>query len=339
MADPRSLGGLASLAGSQNGVPGVGNSANATISGLTGKSLTAAAGIAGLAAGVTAMSSAFPNQFGSGIGAYSMGYNPGYAGLPQTYTPVQVRDQSLIMIDRLHREHEKKIAVEIEELQQRFASNPSNSELKMLWGIEAKGEAQFAYMRRLIRTEGFVMRAMLDFDGLDTNGSGFLEPGELREFIKKRDGAQLKEAQLELRASDLLRDLDISRDGKVSRLEWLIYLAFLHWQSFLDENVVEKIIEITKEYKTDPKTNQHVMVESVKTHPPIPRAHRLAQLIGQNAETQNRVANMSKDNVQLQQGVQQGKKNTVERSHTESDGRIVTTIEHPDVRLQKGWCM
>lgn len=235
------------------------------------------------------------------------------------YNPEQVRDQTLVLLDRLHKERERRLILEINDMQRRFRDTPSNSELKLLWGMEAKVEAQFAYMRRLIRTEGFVMRTMSDFDGLDTNGSGRLEPSELQDFVKKRDGATTKFTILEVRAKELLKDLDVDGDGRVDRCEWLMYMTYLHWQAFIEENVVEKVVEVTKEYKND-KTGTPVLVENIVQHPPQLRSNSKGNTL---------------DNLRNKQGGNsRNDESVVERTHQNPDGSVVTTIEH--MRIGEG---
>jgi len=251
------------------------------------------------------------------------------------YNVEQMRDESLITLDRVHRERERKLTIEINEMTRQFANNPSNSELKMLWSMEAKVEAQFAYMRRLMRTQGFVMRTMADFDGLDTNGSNGLDPQELQAFVQKRDGAKTDLRIIQVRTRELLKELDIDNNGVVSRTEWLIYLAYLHWQAFLDECVVEKIIEVTKEYKTPPGGTP-VCVESITQHPPISRSQRLATM-GTRINTENFGSAVSQLNPNSSlSGVQSSgvtNRNKIERVHQNPDGTFVTTIEHTDLTL------
>lgn len=237
------------------------------------------------------------------------------------YSPERVRDDTLLMLDRLHKERESRLVVEINDLQRRYR-NPGPTELKQMWGMEAKVEAQFAYMRRLIRTEGFVMRTMSDFDGLDRNGSGALSPEELQQFVSKRDGGvNTKHTILSVRANELLRDLDVDGDGLVSRKEWLMYMTYLHWQAFIEENVVENIVEVTKEYKND-KTGIPVLVENIVQHPPKLRG--VAQ--GNNNQstgctTLDKIRGTNNRNNYNNQSI-------VERTHENPDGSIVTTIEH-----------
>jgi len=261
------------------------------------------------------------------------------------YNLAQVRDEALITLDRLHRERERKLTLEINEMTRQFANTPSNSELKMMWSLEAKVEAQFAYMRRLMRTQGFVTRTMADFDGLDTNGSNGLDPQELQAFVQKRDGAKTELRMIQARTRELLKEIDIDNDGLVSRTEWLIYLAFLHWQHFLDDCVVEKIIEVTKEYKNDTKGTP-VCVESITQHPPISRSQRLATM-GTRINTQN--FGNSPGGVQGPNGnlngnltglspTGLGSRNKIERVHQNPDGTFVTTIEHTDLQMQLNKC-
>jgi len=220
------------------------------------------------------------------------------------------------MLDRCQREREKRLVTEINDMQRRIRGTQTNAELKVMWGMEAKVEAQFAYMRRLIRTEGFVMRTMQDFDGLDTNASNKLEPDELQEFIKKRDGAAAKFTIVEVRTRELLKDLDVDGDGRVSRAEWLLYMTYLHWQAFIEENVVEKIVEVTKEYKND--KGVPVLVENIVQHPPTLRS-------------QSKGGNL--DAIKTPQGTRNNA--VVERTHQNSDGSISTTIEHQTVGTQQ----
>lgn len=256
------------------------------------------------------------------------------------YNLAQVRDEALLTLDRLHRERERKLTVEINDMTRSFANNPSNSELKMLWSMEAKVEAQFAYMRRLMRTQGFVMRTMTDFDGLDTNGSNGLDPQELQAFVQKRDGSQTDLTVIQIRTRDLLKELDIDNDGVVSRTEWLIYVSFLHWQAFLDDCVVEKIIEVTKEYKNDNKGTP-VCVESITQHPPISRSQRLATMGNRiDSDTFGRGVQSLKEMTGVHStGI--GSRNKIERVHQNPDGTFVTTIEHtadPISTLNKCGC-
>ena len=53
---------------------------------------------------------------------------------------------------------------------------------------------------------GFVNRTMSDFDGLDTDGSQKLDPKELQDFIKKRDGFATSFTIIEVSASVATRD-------------------------------------------------------------------------------------------------------------------------------------
>lgn len=248
------------------------------------------------------------------------------------YNLASVRDDALITLDRLHRERERKLRIEIDEWTQQFGYSASNAELKMMWTMEAKVEAQFAYMRRLMRTQGFVTRTMTDFDGLDTNGSNGLDPRKLQVFVQKRDGAATDSAVIETRAQELLKELDIDDDGIVSRTEWLIYLSFLHWQSFVDDDcVVENFIEVTKEYKKDNK-GDHVCFESITQHPPIARSKRLATLgISISRENFGRGTTSVEP---FSPGVQSSSvvsRNKIERVHHNPNGTLETTIEHRDL--------
>jgi len=245
------------------------------------------------------------------------------------YNLASVRDEALITLDRLQRESERKLSVEIDECTHQFGYSASNAELKMMWSMEAKVEAQFAYMRRLMRTQGFVTRTMTDFDGLDTKGSNGLDAKMLQVFVQKRDGASTDFAAIEKRTEELLKELDIDGDGVVSRTEWLIYLSFLHWQSFLDDCVVEKIIEVTKEYKND-KKGTPVCVESITQHPPIARSQRLATM-GARISTENFGRGAASPLSPPVNSSSVGSRNKVERVHQKSDGTFETTIEHRDL--------
>jgi len=239
-------------------------------------------------------------------------------------SPAWVRDETLVMLSKLHEEREKKLVSEIQDMQRNFRSLPSSADSKVMWGMEAKVEAQFAYMRRLVRTEGFVVRTMADFDALDTNSSGRLEPNELQEFIRKRDGGQTIFTLLDVRTSELMRDLDIDGDGRVSRSEWLLYMAYLHWQAFLEENVVEKVVEVTKEYKND-KSGTPVMVENIVQHPPVLRSTTTKPAKQGNLNTLNLNTLdtfRSKHSNSLNNG------SAVEHTYTSPDGSVVTTFEH-----------
>lgn len=250
------------------------------------------------------------------------------------YNLAAVRDEAVITLDRLHRERERKLTLEIDDLTRAFGSNCSNTELKVLWSMEAKVEAQFAYMRRLMRTQGFVTRTMADFDGLDTNGSNGLNPAKLQAFISKRDGPSADLRLIATRAVELLKEVDIDSDGLVSRTEWLIYLAYLHWQAFLDDCVVEKIIEVTKEYKNDTKGTP-VCVESITQHPPMPRSQRLATM-GTRINSENfgrgggQTLNMGAPS---SAATSPTNRNKTERVHQNADGTFVTTIEHTDLNV------
>lgn len=191
------------------------------------------------------------------------------------FRPERIRDECMILLDKLHKSREQKLVDELKQMQQRSRNNPSHQELMVMWTLEAKLEGQFAYMRRLMRTEGFVLRAMSDFDSLDLNGSNSLDPQELQDFLRKRDGQAVKMTILENRSRELLKELDVDGDGKVSRQEWLLYLTYLHWQSFQEDNVVERTVEHVKEYKPPPPGQlamQPVLIESVIEHPPISRS-------------------------------------------------------------------
>jgi len=253
------------------------------------------------------------------------------------YNLASVRDEALITLDRLQRESERKLSVEIDECTHQFGYSASNAELKMMWSMEAKVEAQFAYMRRLMRTQGFVTRTMTDFDGLDTKGSNGLDAKMLQVFVQKRDGASTDFAAIEKRTEELLKELDIDGDGVVSRTEWLIYLSFLHWQSFLDDCVVEKIIEVTKEYKKD-KKGEHVCVESITQHPPIARNQRLATLgvIINSENFGHGTANAQPLRPKLGPNIHSSSvvsKDIIERVHQNPNGTLETTIEHRDLPI------
>jgi len=248
--------------------------------------------------------------------------------LMQSYKPEQVRDETLTMLDRLQTEREQKLVVEIQTKQSQLGSRPANKELKVLWGMEAKVEAQFAYMRRLIRTEGFVVRTMGDFDSLDSNGSGRLEPAELQEFVKRRDGLGSKLTIVQARAKELLKDLDVDGDGRVSRTEWLLYMTYLHWQAFIEENVVEKVVEVTKEFKTD-KAGHPVLVENIVQHQPVMRK-------GKEPSSPSKL-DAVRTNTQTDLSV-------VESVTQNPDGTVVTTIEHLTLEAHRkkmenaAWC-
>lgn len=247
------------------------------------------------------------------------------------YLAHQVRDEAISMCERLRLNREHRLGMEIRDMQIRCRHDPNNSELKYMWGLEAKVEAQFAFMRRLMRTEGFVMRTMADFDGLDVNASGKLDPQELQDFVKKRDGHTTKFTIVEARSRQLLSDLDVDGDGKVSRVEWLIYMAYLHWMAFTEETVVEKVVEVTKEYKND-KSGQPILVESVVQHPPkqLPKPSDAARQ--QNAQAQMTLLDKVRNQIQQQQQKQSqglfGKAQpVVESVRTNPDGSYVTTFE------------
>eukprot|EP00427_Karlodinium_veneficum_P059552 CAMPEP_0169393028 /NCGR_PEP_ID=MMETSP1017-20121227/49129_1 /TAXON_ID=342587 /ORGANISM="Karlodinium micrum, Strain CCMP2283" /LENGTH=73 /DNA_ID=CAMNT_0009496399 /DNA_START=8 /DNA_END=226 /DNA_ORIENTATION=+ len=70
-----------------------------------------------------------------------------------------VRDEAIAMLEFLQRRREERFAVAVDSMYKR-SSNPSLQDLKVLWSSEAQAEAQFAYMRKLARTEGFLKRAM-----------------------------------------------------------------------------------------------------------------------------------------------------------------------------------
>jgi hypothetical protein len=260
-----------------------------------------------------------------------------------------VRDEALVLVEKLHRGREQKLGLEINDLQHRCRHSPNNSELKYMWGLEAKVEAQFAFMRRLMRTEGFVMRTMADFDGLDIDGSDMLDPQELQEFVKKRDGFQTKFTIVDARARQLLSDLDVDGDGKVSRVEWIIYMTYLHWMSFTEETVVEKVVEVTKEYKND-KSGSPVMIESIVQHPgrqlPKPGDQTLANqrgggVIAQNLPCLERVRSQITENQQRSGLGGFGKAPPVVESLRQNpDGSYVTTFEHNNPTFgNKGWCL
>merc|ERR1740117_1018077 len=131
------------------------------------------------------------------------------------------------------------------------------------------------------------MRTMSDFDGMDRNGSGRLSPEELQQFVSKRDnGVNTRHTILSVRANELLRDLDVDGDGLVDRSEWLMYMTYLHWQAFIEENVVENVVEVTKEYKND-KTGIPMLVENIVQHPPKLRGVAGAQ--GNNNTTLDKI--------------------------------------------------
>jgi len=192
------------------------------------------------------------------------------------YRILQIRDDALHHLDRLHMEREKKLSDEIQRMQQQSRNNPSHQQLKHMWTLEAKLEGEFAYMRRLLRTEGFVVRSMSDFDGLDTNGNDYLDPDELQEFIRKRDGANMTNQILEKKTRELRQEVDQLGEGKVGRVDWLVYLAKLHWQVFQEDNVVEKMVEHITEYRVDFLGSKTIIAESVIAHPAVPRS--VAQL-------------------------------------------------------------
>lgn len=250
-----------------------------------------------------------------------------------------------MMLERLHRGRERKLGTEISELQHRCRHNPNNSELKYMWGLEAKVEAQFAFMRRLLRTEGFVMRTMADYDGIDLDGSNSLDPTELQEFVKKRDGYQTKFTLVDARARQLLTDLDVDGDGKVSRMEWLIYMAYLHWMHFTEETVVEKVVEVTKEWKND-KSGSPVMIESIVQHPgrqlPKPGEQRTAQQRQQDMPWLDKVRQQITQTQQQSGGFGLGKAPpVVESLRQNADGSYVTTFEHNNPTFGKPgskWC-
>lgn len=250
------------------------------------------------------------------------------------YNLASVRDEALVLLDHLHRERERTLRLEIEQCTHLFGSSISNAELKMMWSMEAKVEGQFAYMRRLMRTQGFVTRTMTDFDGLDTKGTNGLDAKMLQVFVQKRDGGSTDSEVIKIRTEELLKELDIDEDGVVSRTEWLIYLSFLHWQSFLDDCVVEKIIEVTKEYKKDNR-GDHVCVESITQHPPKARSERLANLgLIINPKNVGHTADIQVLKPQLGTNIQSSSvvsKDKIERVHQNTDGTLETTIEHRDL--------
>lgn len=260
------------------------------------------------------------------------------------YRAAQVRDEALLLLEKLHRDRERKLGTEINELQHRCRHCPNNSELKYMWGLEAKVEAQFAFMRRLMRTERFVMNTMADFDGLDTSGDNSLEPKELQEFIKKRDGYQTKFTLLDARTRQLTEDLDVDGDGRVSRVEWLMYMTYLHWMSFTEETVVEKVVQVTKEWKND-KSGSPVMIESIVQLP-----GRTLNKPGQTGSTQTHTLpwldqvrqQMKQNQEQTTGGYGYGKAPpAIESLRQNADGSYVTTFEHQNPSFgtgKKGWC-
>lgn len=189
------------------------------------------------------------------------------------YSLIRVREDALLMCDQLHEQRERKLVDELRQMKNRSAnsSSASNQELRAMWTLEAKLEAQFAYMRRLMRTEGFVMRAMSDFDGFDLNANDSLDPEELQAFIKKRDGAMATQS-LEKKTRELRQEVDIDGDGKISRPEWLLYLTNLHWQVFQEDNVAEKMVEHITEFRTNAFGQKTTIAESVVEHPAVPRS-------------------------------------------------------------------
>lgn len=206
------------------------------------------------------------------------------------YSVIDVRDSSIEKLDYLHKDKERRLANEIQQMQSRLRGNPSNLELKNMWTMEAKLEAQFAYRRRLLRTEGFVVRSLSDFADLDTNGSGVLETAELQQFITMRDGDMAAHI-LQKRVSDLRQEVeaeagrndDNQQSGKVNRVQWLLYLTNLHWKVFEEDNVVEQVTEHVKEYRTDFMNRKTLLKEDVIVHPGITRSK--AQLEAPDSRT------------------------------------------------------
>jgi len=256
------------------------------------------------------------------------------------YRVAQVRDEALLLLDKLHRAREKKLGIEINDLQHRCRHNPNNSELKYMWGLEAKVEAQFAFMRRLMRTERFVMNTMADFDKLDESGDGELEPEELQEFIKKRDGYQTKFTLIESRTQKMTEEIDVDGDGSVSRTEWLLYMTYLHWMSFTEETVVEKVVQVTKEWKND-KSGSPVMIESI-VQLPGRTLNKPGQTNHSNLPLLDQVRQQLNQTQQQSGGLGYGKAPPVAESlRQNADGSYVTTFEHNNPTYgtgKKGWC-
>jgi len=256
------------------------------------------------------------------------------------YRTAQVRDEALLLLEKLHRARERKLGIEINELQHRCRHCPNNSELKYMWGLEAKVEAQFAFMRRLMRTERFVMNTMADFDTLDESGDNSLDPKELQEFIKKRDGYQTKFTLLDARTQKLTDELDVDGDGSVDRKEWLLYMTYLHWMSFTEETVVEKVVQVTKEWKND-KSGSPVMIESIVQLP-----GRTLNKPGQTGHHSN-LPLLDQVRHQINQEQTTGMFGNgkaapvVESLRQNADGSYVTTFEHNNPASgtgKTGWC-
>lgn len=152
-----------------------------------------------------------------------------------------VRDETLRMLDKTQDAAERNQFQELETLR-RGKKEMTGIQVADFWHAEAKVAAQFAYMRRLIRTEGFVNQVMNDFNSLDSNRSGRLDVRELEEYLRNRDRLDYRLNQLmsntkhpPTNARTFLKDLDVDGDGQVSRSEWLMYVAYLHWQQSLLE--------------------------------------------------------------------------------------------------------
>lgn len=168
------------------------------------------------------------------------------------YDLMLVRDDTLRMMDITQESAERNQQIEMREIERRGYNNLSLGEMQDFWHSEAKVAAQFAYMRRLVRTEGFVAHVMEDFNALDSNRSGRLDAKELEDYLRGHERGRLlmsNTANPPMNSRAFLADLDLDQDGYVSRAEWLTYVAYLHWQKNVsDTKVVERVIETLPEF-------------------------------------------------------------------------------------------
>mmetsp|Transcript_67129 Transcript_67129/g.119468 ORF Transcript_67129/g.119468 Transcript_67129/m.119468 type:complete len:179 (+) Transcript_67129:107-643(+) len=167
-----------------------------------------------------------------------------------------IRDDTLRLLNNTQDVAERQTMQEFEKLRRGTRNELSLREREECWHADAKVSAQFAYMRRLVRTEGFVSHVMGDFTELDLNKSGRLDIKELEDYLRNREmagkGSKILFSNAKVppqSAKSFLSDLDIDGDGQVSRPEWLMYVAYLHWQRYVTEY---ETIERTRPEKPGP---------------------------------------------------------------------------------------
>mmetsp|Transcript_136001 Transcript_136001/g.247437 ORF Transcript_136001/g.247437 Transcript_136001/m.247437 type:complete len:253 (+) Transcript_136001:92-850(+) len=239
-----------------------------------------------------------------------------------------VKEDCLDLMDRAQDARESNCLRELQEITSR--RDLTLQERQDFWHEEARLAGQFAYMRRLARSATFVSSVMDDFVALDRDRSGRLDMKEIEDYLSGKESYKLlmsKSENAPLKARDFLRDLDVDGDGAVSRAEWLMYVAYLHWSKNNDHiKIVEKIVEAEPQDRVD-RDGHHVL-----------KTERILQRGG----TKSEMAEIVTNEISNLQQAHTGRKPTMIQQRTVElpDGTAETIIELVEVdEEKKGKCL